>query len=422
MLTDDEYLTNFMILSTPINIEAILSAYLLSTKNKKTLAIIDAKKIDFTIEKLINSVRIKDFDLLLYNIQALYHRKDDIIFEELIKYSKSSHNVYIVNTVGDKEFYNRCTALANDSPFFKKEDISQTYIPLPTYTDIIDLLVEKQIISRDDSMILENIRTNLAFMGYAGLNDVIKSYVEGRNWFSIGTIRSHENYNADFIKYYKNIPSKNYIISEDWKDVIDLGIPKNITKYDYDKIKDISDEKIKYILDLDVDIWIKSGVIVKYALLGADDISSWELLADEEIKERVTKATYLLYIALEIDYRPEVIIEYEIGEDTWGGICCESGKLVKYKFKYLKDCTYAFHVICHECRHAFQYYVIQHEYDEKYLERFITKSMREEWSKNFKIYDSKNKLYSAQVVEADANAFAADCKESCDAYWHLLNI
>ena len=169
-------------------------------------------------------------------------------------------------------------------------------------------------------------------------------------------------------------------------------------------------------------------MLVKYILLAGDDESYFNS-ADVEIKtERIKLATEIVYVALGFDFLPEVQFEKQNGDDWWG-LCCNGGKLIKFKYDCIKLYANIFHTLCHEVRHTLQHYIVNN-YRESFKQAYgISRNLANQMKLNFDNYiniadspDPGRVAYKYQLVEADANSFADDCADGAEEAYTYVNL
>ena len=180
-------------------------------------------------------------------------------------------------------------------------------------------------------------------------------------------------------------------------------------------------------MNADLFTYQKIGLMVHYVMLANADFTVWKTLPLDVRSERVKLATELVYVIYGIDFIPEVVIE-DSAQGLWGGCCAMGGKIIKYKTNEISDYGYTHEVICHETRHAFQHFAIMN-YEKSYKDEYgITEAMVKEWAENQQFYSDLVSLkgvdfgkYKHQVVEADANAFATDCKKAVENCLYIIS-
>lgn len=412
------------VLYSPFEIEAKLAVYYFGLINNLNFVVLNLSnlKID-NYSALFNSINEFKYNLLVLNSNILSGEKRKEFFTELFKFS-SNHFVYIHNDSGNILFYHDLINLAQELDIIKIYEITKNYITFPTLNDSLDILKEKGLINNDI-----DIKDSFKFICFSDLNNIVNKY-KNDNWIAIASKLSFDNYKK-IEEYLDNIPSQIQLIDVQFGDV-KAGTKFKKTKpaeFDYDALRSVDKDNVKKILNSDLRLNQKIGVLVKYILLAGEDISTYNLISDEELKERVKLATTLIYVIYGIDYLPEVIVDNEQNGDLWGGLNVNGGKIIKYKLPCIKgNYNYSIHVICHETRHTFQSFLVNN-YSNMFKNIYgISKNMIAQWKKNNDNYINlstksglKRNAYEVQVVEADANAFADDCVDGSNEAYGLID-
>ena len=339
----------------------------------------------------------------------------------LFKYCIDGFQVFISDKTGRSNLYDNLIQICNtlNCNFM----VHYTYLAMPDYINLINLIEEHDKTNSDNKILgtptaKEIIREDMKFMGYVGLNEILK---DSQNWIKMGVRIASQHNVSELEEYLHNIPQTFLFIDSGWgkfNEFSKVDTNKRKINFDYDSIENVNKRNIEKIINFKGSTFARCGALVRYCLLADEDYSKWELLDESEKMARVINATKCVFKILNIDFVPSVIVSDNLGEKV-GGLCMDSGKTIKYLRNSLNDLNDISDSICHESYHAFQHFTIKNIYQEWYfVELGVTRSRIEEWYRNFQNYNSsKRNSYFNQIVEADARAFANDCLENCDSVW-----
>ena len=261
-------------------------------------------------------------------------------------------------------------------------------------------------------------------MGFVGLNLAIQAHKLGRAWVPVGKDRSRANQRVS-LAYIDAIPVQSQFLDKAWGDYDDgkdgAVVSQKKGDFDYDKVREGSRANIRKIMTSGVSFFAKWGMLVRYCLTHGDDPHLWKTLSREEQTERLTEATQLLTHSMSIPLSPVVEVVDKEDADGWWGICCDGGKLIKYRVDHVQDLDGIIKTVCHECYHAFQHMATSTGWLEWYWNILgVTKGSIEELRENQQNYMSKGDAYYVQVVETQARAFATDCFNESVSAWGAL--
>ena len=172
-------------------------------------------------------------------------------------------------------------------------------------------------------------------------------------------------------------------------------------------------------------VFAKCGVIVRYCLTGAGDVSAWRDIEREDMFRRVELAVKAVYRILGVPLNPVVEILDELDNDTAGGLCCDGGKRILFKYSCCLGISWMLDAILHECFHALQAHLKSGHYAQWYYDNMgITYGRVSEWIETRKQafdHNTQSNMYKVHMYEADARAFEADCRRARDEYWSAVD-
>ncbi len=384
----------------------------------------EGKTTEF-LDKTFSLLENERQNLLVHSLKEYHGQNKDEILQRLLWYSQKGFYVFAVDLSGERMLYEEFMQTTERVQGLSILDVSCQYLRMPAFGELIEILVEKDMISRTES---EFIRKNMPYMGYVGLNKCIALYTDGKPWRDCGLRYSNEH-SGSLMEYLSNIPSQDQFISRDWVD-LKLEERNNVVygEFDYDEVHVVNPENLKKIVQADINLFAKCGLVTRYCTLCGDDYSVWPTLDTKEREKRLSVATKLVAHLLTCLYAPEVKI---IPEEEWtdkksGGYCANAGKLIAYRDGCTLSYEWAVKAVCHECFHSFQHTVIETGYKEWHFNSLgISKSRAPEWNRNFQKYvqiGRNYEQYMRQVVEADARIFEEDCFEQSAGKWKLFDL
>ena len=433
-------ISNFLIIYSPLEIEVKLAAYYYEIINQKKFLCINIQALkEKDINILCGILGKLDVNLLIFNLYALKTKTQDTsnqkeeksievqekFLKRLFEYSKHN-NVFIHNNTGNIEYYDYYVDLATKDNILNSYDISYVYLRFPEYNELIDFLEKKELIVKDDEKSIK-IQENMKYIGYVGLNEILKANLHGLDWYKTGINLSNSNH-EQVIVYLEHLPNQELILSSSWGDV-DFGkkyIERKHEEYDYDRLKNVNVNNIKKIINSDLTVIEKIGVLGRYILLAGEDENTYRSLSIDEQLNRIRMICELIYVLYDIDMIPEVIFEKN---DNWWGLCCNGGKLIKFDIRHATNPTnieYLLNTIFHECRHSFQHYAMDHTFNKKWEVFGYTRGFIDQLRQNNAKYMTTDKgypdeAYRYQLMEADANACGFDCRNAGMRCYNLID-
>ena len=382
-------------------------------------------KENLFIEKVFAYFKKNSFCLLVLGAQGYSEQDRNYLFKKLVEYSNSGFFVILSETLGEKTLYEDFVKVVDNENGLTRLDVCHRYLRLPSFNHTISLFTENNMIKEEDHSF---IKANMLYFGYVGLNACLYLAKQKKEWKDEGVKYSLAN-NLGFNEYLSNIPSQEQFLPLDW---VDLRLQKNSThssfSFDYDTLHYANPKNVKMIVESDLDLFSKCGLVARYLTLCGDDYSIWKTLDIEEREKRVKDATKLVASLLRCSFTPEVEI---IKDEDWeakgaGGLCIGGGKKIVYKDSCSLDYEWMIDAICHECYHSFQYTLENFGHQDWHFKFLgVTASRPQEWHDNNLNYVnvSKNREgYLRQVLEADARIFAADCVNNSVGKWNLFNL
>ncbi len=286
------------------------------------------------------------------------------------------------------------------------------YLRLPSFSDACDLL------SSADEKTREEIRTSCVFMGYLGLNYF---YADERELgLAIDTAKSISEQNAaSVLAFLARLPDDSKLVPLDWR--YDPAIEKSVSsgsgEYNYDEIRDVSDERIRAIIsNASYSIYEKCGALVRYILLADEDRSVWKEVLDAETRrERIERATRIIAYTMKVYHSAPKVTIVDSRSGGWGGMCCNGGAEIKYKKSSSEDIAWLEDAILHELYHSLQHTLTDTMVDPTWYKKtyHISNERIASWNDNNGVYisldEGQDKIYMIQALEVDARDFAGLC-------------
>ena len=442
MMTDAEFYESSLdysktsarviIISTPFIDEAVLFTGVYSKAVSCDFEVLDLSRVlEFTngdpdLASLFEGADYAEKNLLVTGIERL----DDTLAENarlaILKASHGKSRFLILDKIGGRALYESFDQTASKNDELSILDVHHLFLTMPGFTSVTRLLTERGYIADSESAFAK-IKKSLPFMGFVGLNNILTSDTES-NWFDAAALHSSNNTDEAII-YLSKLFASRHLIDSGWGSFeghirFEKGEKKT---FDYDDVHELDRDNVKKIMDKQgISTFDRCGLIVKYCLLSGNDISAWEGFSIADKNNRIALATKLICRILGTVYAPkvEIIAEEKWDNDTAGGCCIDGGKRIIFREKSITSYAWLENAICHECFHAFQHTALVIPYaDWFFAELGVTKGRIASWDDNFKVYvGSKDKLtYRVEVVECDANAFAADCCRDIENHWKNID-
>ena len=374
------------------------------------------------IRMIFDALSAKEADLLIFGAAEYRDENKMLLYECLLRHSKTGRAVLISDTAGDRHVYQEMYELAKDSEEFSVMDVSSRYLTLPDFREVTAVWEQKGMITAEDHDFL---RAHMAFMGYAGFNKGTELFTRGRPWMD-AVMDIAERHEVEASAYLRHIPTQEQLLDPAWRD---LGLVRDkVTRrgFDYDAVKLVNPANIAKILQQDISLFAKCGMIARYCTLCGDDISVWVTLSREERETRIGEACKLVAALLETQYIPAVrlVPEREWKKKSAGALCCDGGKEILFCEKTCTDHSYTVRAICHECYHALQSTLIGGSgWKEWHREELgVTRPRVREWQYNEEHYvDSEaQEIYRVEILESDARIFEEDCFTESALHYHTV--
>ncbi|MBQ4585337.1 MAG: hypothetical protein IJA82_03935 [Clostridia bacterium] len=424
-----------MVVLTPFREEFSFLAYSYARDNAGRVAIIDVSSKVFggCVESDINAI----FDYLATTADVLaitglamyYDNNKPAILRALYRVacSKKGIGVFI------HDFNSRLTVWKEiEDALPKAYDIYYMYLKLPGFRETVDAI-------RDASVRQENvdeifIKKHCAYLGYVGVNDIIKRVKDDYTWDfkDFAEIRSIENY-GKVINYIMDLKSDSQLVDPSWGISYDKAIDesfeprKSFGGYDYDTKRRLNPQNIKLITEAEnFSLPAKCGLVTNYCLLCGDDKSTWYELDDEEQFYRLSVATKTVGRLLNTEYDPEIEIKTSEDGKNGGAYCSGAGKLIVYYDGALKNYDELLKTVCHEMFHSFQYTAMHFGWKRWHeSELLVCKARVDEWSECEPKYISSKeneRAYRIQGLEVDARVFATQAATNLSTNWSKINL
>lgn len=413
---------NAVILSSPFVDDVLLYASHNRKDRTKKLLLVDAMDLDGDIAQgVFDYFKSADADAVLLNAAQTEQEFKEKLLELCIRYGTQGHKVTVSDSIGDGILYSEALKVAKNSGF-SVIDVSSEFLSLPPYGQVADELIDREMLTREQSSMLKS----MPFLGFMGLNQIVVAYASGANWLEKGKRISEKNRSAA-LSFLRHIKAPYMFIDAGWGDFSQYEKQfADDEEFDYDKIKGVSAENIRRIVEYKCPIFAKCGMVTRYCTVAGEDKQVWASLTRDEMESRLTAATKSVFMMLKVPIDPEVELLDELDNPTAGGLCVDGGKVIRYKLSCAKSLEWTQGAVVHESFHAMQSKLTQQGGWSRwyYDELGITQGRVDQWKEARKIYDhnTKSDIYTVHIYECDARAFEKDCKIGSDYYWNEIEL
>lgn len=349
--------------------------------------------------------------IAIYGWELLSEKEQKDLFggiSDYLKFASAPLRIVLLDKSGDMRGITAYASWQKDLSLLSAEN---RYLRLPSFGDVAEVV-------KGDEKKLEAVRTQCVFMGYRGLDLFFAK--KGEEGLAFESAKYISDCNAKAVlAFLEDLPDDGKLLPEDWG--YDPQIERKTTdtgsdEYDYDKIRDISDDKIRAIIGNGaLSIFDKCGELVRYILLADEDRSVWTgVLDDEERAKRVIKATRIIAYTMRVFYSDPIVTVVTTRSGSWGGLCCNGGAEIKYKRDCVEDIDWTMDAILHELYHSLQHTVTDYATDLTWYKKtyHIENERIASWYSNDRSYvdiDDNRDIYEVQTMEVDARSFAGRC-------------
>lgn len=430
--TKESTVKGTVILATPFEDEAILAVRKCGNVTGKEFYRLNVSalstKMPEEIRLLFSVLASAGKHLFVTGIAECREEVFKAVAEGLIIIGTEGVSVFVHDKIGDHKLYEQFEDIAI-AKGLSTALLSHEFLRMPNCQGTLSMLVEQGRISNSEKEYSE-IKKNLPFMGYIGLNMLLSgesfSIVEGRS----------KNNTPLALAYLKRVVSQSHLIDSEWGDYsanVRFSASGERVAFDYDGFLPVDRENISRIIEKPgLSLFAKCGIAVKYCVTGGDAAYVLDRLDKAELAERINLATTVVCRLLNTRSTPVVEL---FSKEEWAekaktdkdyagntvGLCIKQGKLIHYKEDHMRALGNAIDTVCHESFHVFQHTAIDTSYaDWHFIELGITAARIEEWSMNHAVYMTSGSSYRYQVFEADAYAFAKECCKGADNRWHEI--
>ena len=415
------------VISSPIKDEVILAVYAYADTMKRSFTVVDAYGFSGRTKEFIDVVftrlKSKGQSCLIINAAEYHDPNTAELYSRAIRYGKEGFTVFLMDSKGNGGVYERLYDIAKSTDGLTGLDVNHKYLAMPPYSEVTRILQDSRLLTAEE---LEKLRKSMPYMGYVGLNLIVTLATAKKPWWDDILEISTAN-KAKAHEYVKNIPMQEMFLDLAWADLqLERDLTKKTREFDYDTIRSANPANIRKVIGSALNVFEKCGLLVRYCMICGDDSSVWRGIEAEEKSRRLNDATTLVAHILQTQYTPEVqVIPYDEWEDkTAGGLCCDGGKLIKYREDCCDDFEWTARAVCHECYHAFQHTLTDYGWKEWHWQELgVTRNRVPRWELNFCNYKGSKygTEYKVQVVESDAVAFEYDCFDQSKNVYHMID-
>ena len=417
-----------VVVCTPIDEECALFGMASSRSNPCGVFAIDAGALGSNVSLVFEALQERGSDCILFGIHD-YRGIPSDLYSAVLSYGKTGKRVFIHDKTKDRRIYNDFLTYINGSEGqYSTLSITREYLSMPNFSELVELFESLEMFTDYSA---EELRAEMPFMGFVGLNLATEAHKLRRDWVRIGREISRQNHRTA-LSYIDAIPVQAHLIDTGWGEFDtskeDSIVSQRKAEFDTDKPKEDIQEQVRQVMQSSASFFAKCGMMVRICLLRGMAPAQWKELGKEEQEERLTEASQLLMHYLEVPLVPVVEVEevITVGDTkypNWGGVCCDGGKLIKYKEESAQNLEYILGCVCHECYHAFQHALRQTGWKEWHWEILgITKGTVEELRNvATKKYIYKGKAYRVQMTEVEARTFATNCVNEAASVWGAIS-
>lgn len=412
-----------VIIDTPFADEARLYAAHLAPDGEKVYEF-DANEFGTSesgIARVFNYLNYKKCGTLITNAEMLGEDNLKALLSAVMYAGKNGVTVFVVDTEGGRLYDSALCAAAADENL-SALDVSNEYVTMPSFYDVVAEIKSLRLCDSEDEIRAK--LQEMPFIGFMGLNEITRPEYRS-SWYTHGKKLSAGKA-ASAKKYLNKLKSAMLFIDDGWGE-FSPGVTAidEVGEFNYDDLKDLDIANVRRIVESNATVFGKCGMAVRYCTTGTGDMTDWDRLSREEMSERVTLATRLVFGILRVPITPVVEVLDELENDTAGGLCCDGGKLIQYKYKECKDIAWMRDAIVHESFHALQAKLTGGNWSPWYYDNMgITFGRVQRWKDTRQIYNSNTKsdVYKVHMYEADARAFEIDCRRGLDYYWNTIDL
>ncbi len=421
IIGDGSKKANTLVVCTPVDEEFLLYAFAQVRSNPSGLLALNASLLSDKedIKRIFNAVKGRGSDLAIIKTNA-YRGDYSELYRQIVEFGKEGRKVFVLDETGNRKTYNEMLSFCTKNDGFTALDVSFSYLSMPDYNEVVELFEKNGMLSL---ITRERVKSGLPFMGFVGLNETMESFALGRDWFMKGAEISRAN-EKEAKLYIASAPSQEQFIDKGWGDFDTDRVVENAHhgEFDYDCVREVNRANVRKIMQSDSTLFAKCGLLVRYLIFHAEDVSVWKTLSDEERETRLNDATKAVMNALNLSIDPVVEIVTKFDHGTLVGRCCDGGKLIQYRADYVvNEVEDLLDTICHECYHAFQHMAINNPWREWYWNLLgVTQGSLNGVRENNRAYivgnekrfgEEAHTLYRIQIMECEARAFAFNCIE-----------
>ena len=413
---------NAVILNTPFADEARL--YAAHAAPKGELVEFDANEFAASedgISRVFAYIDYKKCAAVITHAEMLGEDKLKSFLRHAMRAGKNGTPVFVIDVDGGR-LYDTAMSVAAEDEDLRALDISCAYITMPSFADVVEELKAVKL-AQSETECREKLR-EMPFLGFMGLNEIVRPEYQS-SWATHGK-KISAGKAAEAKRYLSKLRASMLFIDDGWGDFsVGHSVADDVGEFDYDDIGDLDAENIRRIVESDATIFGKCGMIARYCTTGTGDLVNWDKLSRDEMLSRVTLATKLVFRVLRVPIVPEVEVLDKLDNDTVGGLCCDGGKLIQYKYDCCTGLSWMRDAIVHESFHALQSKLSHGNWTQWYYDNMgITQGRVKLWkeTRDCKFNsNTKSDIYKVHMYEADARAFEKDCRDGLDYYWGTVD-
>ncbi|MDE6293570.1 MAG: hypothetical protein K2L88_02975, partial [Clostridiales bacterium] len=294
-----------VILCTPFADEARLYAANAIEKDE-LLTEFDANEFavsDDCISRVFAYIDYKKCAALITHAEMIGEDNLKSLLRRVMCAGKRGANIFVIDTEGGRLYDTAMIVAANDENL-SALDISRAYITMPSFADVVDELKTIKL-AQSDIECREKLK-EMPFLGFMGLNEIIRPEYQS-SWAAHGK-KISAGHTAVAKRYLAKIKASMLFIDDGWGDFSSgtATVTDSVGEFDYDDIGNLDLANIRRIVESEATIFGKCGMIARYCTTGVGDMVGWDKLSRDELLERVTLATRLVFRVLRVPIVPIV--------------------------------------------------------------------------------------------------------------------
>ena len=285
-------------------------------------------------------------------------------------------------------------------------------LPLPSKETVKKAFEENGLTFADG-----DIPEKFAFMGYEGINLAVRDGKKGKDFRAVLDWLCDDVRRAYAYGFLRSAKTQQGFIPDDWGDFYTQA--ENLLggkiRFRYECFPEELRGYIEQIVRSTDTTQEKCAKFFTYIFDCDNSQEKWVKKSTEEKQKALTLAVRFVMQVLGTGIVPDVQFLDDLGpgHKNAGGLCCDGGKIIKFRNDGVDNLSYIADAVAHECLHSLQHTAERTGWQPWMWEELgITEGRIENWTLNSHDYNGIDEnfwAYRVQIMEADANAFAKEC-------------